>query len=485
MIKINKLLLKNKILKISFGISLGVITIGAIVGGYSNSYNANPYRKYYRTTVSDSIQSVVATFRSAIENGAKLLILPGFTAYDPMIAALKQEVFNNTGFLLIDEKLKNDGTENSVDKATSQVATIQFRTDEGSFITGIALAQYLNDHKDYFKQDDNKLTWGTYGGMNFSSVTSYMGGLQQGIEFFNNQIVPKDPKNLEKIHQVFLGDTNADNFAGSFASDGGNSIIDLFLQKNIDCLIPVAGPQASVAAAKIASKKDKRTVVLGVDVALENSSVIKEYQLPDGKDKPNSIVPFSSLKNISEITPKVMDAINKGINYSLNNEGVGGFGVNTLGNILNNGVGVSENGKKFFTKAFSTFKNNSPLSYDDALIELQSELAFKKLSTDEGLVFVANSTKFKYTDLPIKSTIYSKNPKLKPNNYNMTQEEWNLKSSFNLDNFIKDKVQSDDNKIKIIVTPSTAVLLDNSFNHSSYLALYFFFKTYNINIPKA
>lgn len=482
----NRLFFKNKLMKITFGVSLGVIGITAIVAGYVGSYKANPYRKYYRRVVNDTPQSVVASYRSAIENGAQLLILPGFTSYDPMLLALKNPAFNKTGFVLIDEKLSNNDPSNpnakeDKDKDTSQVSTIQFRTDEGSFITGIALAQYLNDYKEYFKKDDNKLTWGTYGGKNFSSVTSYMGGLQQGIKFFNESIVPKDAT-LEKIEQVFLGDKYQDNFADSFASDGGNAITDLFLQKNIDCLIPVAGPQAISLAAKIASKKTKRTIILGVDVPLEDNKVIKDYQLPSDKNMPSSIVPFSSLKNISQITPKVLTAINEGRNYEVDAKGVGGFGINTLGTILNEGVGVSEAGKKYFTKAINTFKNNS-LDYTQALNQIQQEAAFKKLSTKEGLVYVAGNEQFTYPNLPIQSSIYNRNPIKKPDNYNMTQKEWEEKTNFNLTNFIKRNVQSDDNKIKIIVTPSTAVLLDNSFNQTSYLALYLFFKSYNINIP--
>ncbi len=458
---------------------------GVAVGGYYSSVNANPYKEFYRTPASDTDTAFLSSYYSAQIYGAELLLLPGFSLNPSMSLALKNAKFNNMGFLLIDDAYSGE--------STSQVATVRYRVDEGSFVTGVAIGQYLNQYKDYFDVNGDGLTWGTYGGMNFPSVTSFMAGFQSGIDWFNKNIVPKKP-GFQEIRQVVLGPTYNDNYANGFGPSDGNPIIDKFLvrggQDSIDCLIPVAGPQTVSAVSKISVKKGKRTIVVGVDSAIEDDKSVKGYTLPQvsGINCPKQILPFSSLKKIDTTVPQIINKINEGATTQANN--IGGFGFDSLGDINNNGVGVSKAGEQYVVDALKIL-DPSVSDYNAAINKLKTESQFNQYFTsnngsgDFAGVFKAGSGTFEYA-LPTAATQYAPVPKTKPADIpdaQMTQKQWESKLTFNLKGFIKDGVQSDEDKIKIVLSTSSSVLMDASFSQAAYLGLYYFYKEHNINIP--
>lgn len=483
---------------------IAAITTGVVVGGYFSSKNANPYKEYYRVPATDSTQSFLAAFNSSILHNARLLVLPGFTLNPPMTEALKINKFNKTGFLLIDDTYSGS--------ATSQVASIQYRVDEGSFITGISIAMYLNEYKEYFMNNDGKLTWATYGGLNFSSVTSFMAGFQKGIDFFNNIIRPMN-NNLRKVEQISLSQGANDlnnNYAGGFGPADGNSLIDKFLVKEVDCLIPVAGPQTMSAASKIVIG-NKPTIVIGVDSAVEDDRTAKTYKLPkltlhnnpDGSKpkQPEQVIPFSSLKKIPQTIPQMVQAINHQDSFpaEIPESKIGGFGVQSLGDVYNDGVGVSKPGELYFINAMKIL-NPSVIDNQSALKELNKYPEFSKyfVSNSSSLIgtkteeffkdsFISGSSYFEY-QLPINAKLYDPPPKQIPKEIespNMSQKDWEEKLSFNLNGFIQKGAQSDSEKIKIILSTSSSILLDASFSQAAYLGVYYFLKDgYGINIPK-
>lgn len=477
--------LKKKILISSITCASGIFLISAAIGGYYSSCNSNPYKPFYRTIANDSKQALFSAYLAAKMDGAKLLLLPGFALKPSLELALNDPRFNNMGFLLIDDIYKG--------LSTTQVASLNFRVDEGSFITGISIGMYLNQYKDYFKKDDGQLTWGCYGGSNISPVTSYMGGFQQGIQFFNEKIVPSS-EGLEPIQQIILGNSVGDNFAGGFGPTDGNAIIDKFLLKPIDCLIPVAGPQASSAASKI-QQKNKRTIVIGVDSPLENNSLFNNYKLPNDPTclSPTQIIPFSSLKKLETIIPKIITKMNDG---SSNENNIGGLGYNSLGNIENNGVGVSQSGEKYFIDAIQKI-NPSSSNIDSALTYIKSQSEFTRLSEKQYSVYYAQQ-KPNYNPNPVENdkigsfpySIQLEGTQMEPFNpnkveptSNMNLNQWKEKENFNLKNFVTKGCQKDSDKIELILSTANSVLLDSSFAEASYIGMYTFFKENDINIP--
>ncbi|MBR2652603.1 hypothetical protein IKD56_04680, partial [bacterium] len=83
--------------------------------------------------------------------------------------------------------------------------------------------------------------------MPYSSVTSYMGGFQKGINWFNKNIVPKK-SGYKEIEQVFINNELNGNFSNGFGINDGDDLINRFLDKGVDVIIPIAGTQIGRAA---------------------------------------------------------------------------------------------------------------------------------------------------------------------------------------------------------------------------------------------
>ena len=356
---------------------------GGIVGAYFANQSANPYRFYAANPMSGNTTDLIQSYFASAVNGTKMLLLPGFNHTSPMTQALAitqkenepvYKYMSKTGFTLLDDSygmpiFDKDGfldTSTAQPLWTSQVASMQFRTDLGSFIVGIAAAEFLNEYQYYFAPNDNDdLTWATYGGATFSSVTGYMGGLQRGIAFFNEYIAPyattKDGKPFKKIKQVFLNENTSGNFASGFGPTDGNELIRSFLEKNVDLLVPVAGPQTQQAV-RLIKQFGKKTVVLGVDSAAEddtNSNLelpILGTQEVNGSTKiggTNKIIQFSSMKKLDQASKLLLDNIENGDNGApkAKDSTIGGFGYQSLGTTQNGSVGSSEAGYQYFVRA--------------------------------------------------------------------------------------------------------------------------------------
>ena len=355
---------------------------GGIVGAYYANQSANPYRFYAANPTSANTTDLIQSYFAATVNGTKLLLLPGFNHIGPMTQALaispkeNGPVYNyisKTGFTLLDGSygMPVFDSEGNLDTTvaqpiwSSQVASMQFRTDLGSFITGIAMGEFLNEYQYYLGPGNDDLTWATYGGATFSSVTSYMGGLQRGIAFFNKYIVPyaKTPEGLpfKPIKQVFLNKEMSGNFASGFGPTDGNELIRSFLEKNVDFLVPVAGPQTQQAV-RLVKQFGKKTVILGVDTAAEDDTN-SNLELPMvGTEKingsteiggTNKIIQFSSMKKLDTAADLILNRIEKGENGAPTEKDstIGGFGYQSLGTTQNNSVGVSEAGYQYFVRA--------------------------------------------------------------------------------------------------------------------------------------
>lgn len=519
--------------------TLGVGVIASLVGvGYTVNKSAIKYNAYTSAPMSASTSDLIQAYFSSAVNGSKLLYLASFTHSLPLTNALnitKEEnsaIYNylgKTGFLLIDDKyglpIFNDNGIGLKDTNqpiwSTNVASVQFRVDLGSFVTGIAIGEFLNENQGYFL-NDNKLTWAIYGGMPYSSVTSYMGGFQKGINWFNQNIVPLK-QGYKPIEQVFINYELNGNFSNGFGSNDGDGLINHFLDKKVDVIIPIAGTQVG-SAARLVKQRNARTVVIGVDSPCELDTTIN-INLPtpinSNSSDPllNKVIQFSSIKNINVATNKITQLINNPDLVNNNDKSwsnIGGLGYCSLGNLDNDCVGVSTNGQKYFLSAIQII-NSEVKSYNDAINFLSSRADFKKLDNDKTYLLGNNVISYAdiynngYEMLPLPTnndtkvsyetrlskwydTLYkndkqaisnkSKNISDILNWVNKNQRTILERSNFSLkDKLTKKSWESNHGIIKIVFQSSTSILFDNSFLESCYNGLVSYWKSEGVNIP--
>lgn len=472
--------------KLFLKISLGITALALpalVIGGYFGMSNINNYLNYYKIPVNDTPPGYILAYKSCVRQGAEIIVSPGFTHKDPIISAFNgnKEYFKNTGFMLLDEAVNvvenNSWSQNTVG--------VTFRSDLSGFRTAISAGMLLNDNQKHFLGEDNKLTYGTYGGAPYSSVTSFMGGFQKGIEWFNKnlegKIIPETDITIKKVEQINV--RNDTDFGIGFGPGQDGGLIKKFISKNVDIFMPVAGPQIWDAQNVIISD-NKKTVLIGVDSASEDDSL--NMPIPSklldsnfkGANGSKKIVQMSAIKDLALATDRVLNIINNGnkipegaianeYNELVSAEGTGGFGTNGVGNILNGMVGVSPAGIELYEKSLkmvgATINQSTDPSLDPSL-SVEKDMFYT--SQNEG---TAKGSIFNYGEAP----------------FGIRQKFEDLKQETVLSkkDFVKSNKQSDSGKIKIVLSGSTSILMDGSFSQSCYTGMYNWFKGKGITIP--
>lgn len=522
-------------------ITTPIIVASATAIGVSYYYFSQKqvYNHYYTAPSSSSNTDIIQSYFASVVNGAKLLYLPSYVHGVPLTDALNTtkeqnqilyNYFNKTGFLLLDsnygfpvfiEKKDKNGNTIGIEGLdyqqpiwTTNVAAVLFRADLGSFITGIAAAQLLNENQDYF---GNELTWCTYGGLPFSTVTCFMGGFERGIEFFNKNIVPLK-QGYKEIKKLLLNNNQSGNFANGFDPNQADDLISNLLNMKPSLILPVAGPQIG-SAARLIRQRNTRTIIIGVDSAIEEDDTVN---LPLNGLKENSnignnkIIQFSSVKNLGDMLNLITQNINKGknipdLNSPLETAHIGGIGYSSLGTLFNGGVGVSKAGEKYFINAMQILDNTTYDSYISALnssnpIYIQK---LKDLDLPENKTYsIGGSEYFSYADITNSGVemlpITKSDAEIKQwindfyNNDSFVEQrfqlikKWintnkatidirkqlNLTNKFNKQDYLENK-----NISRIIFQSPTSILFDNSFYQSCYSGLIDYWKQEGIDLP--
>ena len=178
---------------------------------------------------------------------------------------------------------------------------ITYKTDENSFLVGYLAAGMSKTKK-----------VATYGGLQIPTVTIFMNGFANGVEFYNA---------LNGTNVQVLGwnpSTQKGTFLGSFDdTTKALSTSIAFEQQGADFIFPVAGGMQSATAGN--SLKSKKSSVIWVDAAVMDTG--KQYA---------SVTPVSALKGLKEgvlatvkeaydgkfsNTPYVGTLKNKGVSY--------------------------------------------------------------------------------------------------------------------------------------------------------------------------
>jgi len=267
-------------------------------------------------------------YQAMLSAGFRVTTLGGFDHVPAISNALSESRFDQYGFILVDEILIDN-----------QVASAIFQGEQSGFLAGVATGLYLKNHFETYQS--NGLKAATYGGRPFNPVVAFMGGYQQGIDYYNQHLAQEAKFMVELID---LGDFDS-FFVGGFESDRAIAITERMLNLDADAIFPIAGVQTREVV-RVVNQRNEPAVVIGVDTPMENNSTFQEInnqtKLPT--------IPFSAIKDFRTMTTRILDNVyngRTGINSNPDN-GVAGLGWINVGNIDNELVSVSQGGIELF-----------------------------------------------------------------------------------------------------------------------------------------
>jgi basic membrane protein A and related proteins len=193
------------------------------------------------TVESQSETDYAPNLTSLVDQGCNVIVTVGFALSQATVeSALENPDIN---YVIIDDAADNDfdGTTDA-----ENIKPILFDTAQAAFLGGYAAADFTTTN-----------TVGTFGGMNFPTVSIFMDGFKQGVDYYNEQ---------KGKGVTVLGWDGADGlFTGGFeANDTARQTAQSLIDQNVDVLLPVGGPIYQSAAAAI-REAGREIAMLGVD----------------------------------------------------------------------------------------------------------------------------------------------------------------------------------------------------------------------------
>ncbi|QCX28284.1 BMP family lipoprotein [Nocardioides jishulii] len=250
----------------------------------------------YKDVESNTADDYAPNIQGLVDEGCDMVIGVGFELSAPVVAAAKAN--SDLDFVLIDDAADADfDGKTDVDN----VKPLLYNTAEAAFLAGYAAADYTKTGK-----------VGTYGGRGFPTVTVFMDGFAQGVEYYNKE-KGKDVKVVGWDRKKQDGSFTDGFEAGTKATNTARQI----LEQDVDVILPVGGPIYEGAVTAI-NEGDYDAVIIGTDSDLYN------------KDKKAAPLVFTSiLKGMDLSTSQAIVAAGEGefdaTPYigTLENEGVG------------------------------------------------------------------------------------------------------------------------------------------------------------------
>jgi basic membrane protein A and related proteins len=195
------------------------------------------------TVQSDSETDYSPNLTNLVDQGCNLITTVGFA----LSAATVESATANPDieYVIIDDAADNDfdGTTDA-----DNIKPILFDTSQAAFLAGYAAAAYSKTG-----------VVGTFGGMNFPTVSIFMDGFAQGVEYHNTE---------KGTNVQVLGWDRAEQdglFTGGFeANDTARNTAQGLIDQNVDVLLPVGGPIYQSAAAAI-REAGREIAMIGVD----------------------------------------------------------------------------------------------------------------------------------------------------------------------------------------------------------------------------
>lgn len=198
----------------------------------------------YKNVESNSETDFAPNLESLVSQGCNAIVSVGFA----LSAATVESALANEG---IDYILVDDAADNDFDGTTDadNVKPLLYNTAEAAFLAGYLSAGYSEVGK-----------VGTYGGMEFPTVTIFMDGFYQGVNYYNEQ-------NGTAVEVVGWDGTNG-SFTGGFeAGPEAKTVAQNIIDQGVDVLLPVGGPiyQSGLQAIK---ESGRDIALIGADADL-------------------------------------------------------------------------------------------------------------------------------------------------------------------------------------------------------------------------
>lgn len=205
---------------------------------------------------------------SFVAQGCDAIVTVGFALSAATVESAKQNP--EIEYILIDDAADNDfnGT-----KDADNIKPILYDTAQAAFLAGYAAADYTKTG-----------VVGTYGGQPFPTVTIFMDGFKQGVDYY-----AKEKGKAVKLVGFQGGDKGT--FTGGFdANEKATNTAKQILEQNADVILPVGGPIYQGALTAIADS-GKDVALVGVDADFYETD-------PNTQD----VVFTSILKNMKQST---------------------------------------------------------------------------------------------------------------------------------------------------------------------------------------
>ena len=193
------------------------------------------------TVESQSETDYAPNLTSLVDQGCNLIVTVGFA----LSAATVESATANPD---IEYVIVDDAADNDFDGTTDaeNIKPILFNTAEAAFLAGYAAADFTTTN-----------VVGTFGGMNFPTVSIFMDGFKQGVDHYTAE--------KGKSVQVLGWDGTDGLFTGGFeANDAARQTAQSLIDQNVDVLLPVGGPIYQSAAAAI-REAGREIAMIGVD----------------------------------------------------------------------------------------------------------------------------------------------------------------------------------------------------------------------------
>jgi len=177
-----------------------------------------------------------------VSEGCNTIVTVGFALSQATVDAATANP--DTDFILIDDA--------GGDAKPDNVKPLLYNTAEAAFVAGYLSAGYSKTGK-----------VGTYGGMEFPTVTIFMDGFKQGVDYYNTE-------NSTAV-EVVGWDGKTGSFTGGFeANQDAKTTAQNIIDQGVDVLFPVGGPiyQSGLQAIKDSGKD---IALIGADADLFNT----------------------------------------------------------------------------------------------------------------------------------------------------------------------------------------------------------------------
>jgi len=258
---------------------------------------ANELGADFKAVESNSENDYAPNIDSLVSAGCDTIVTVGFALSAATVEAAKANP--DLEFVLIDDAADNDFDGN---KDADNIKPLLYDTAQAAFLAGYAAADYSKTG-----------VVGTYGGAPYPTVTIFMDGFKQGVDYYN-EAKGKDVK--------LVGFEGGDKgvFTGGFeANEKATNTAKSILDQDADVIMPVGGPIYQGALTAI-SDSGKDVALIGVDADFYETD-------PNTQE----VVLTSVLKNMKQST---YETIMSAGDDSFDAEAY-------IGNLENDGVGIA------------------------------------------------------------------------------------------------------------------------------------------------